>query len=312
MAARAWSMRSGRPSGRMPGTTASIRGASCLASAHVGGGAHHPVAAASTAAATRLPRMCGGASASLVRIGDRQGRRGRPARPCSRPRPSPRRRRAASRRRRRRARSGSARRGRRAPGGPADGGRDVVQLQVEEHLAAVVDQRLDDRSGPVALNSSRPTLATPNQGRSCSARRLARRRGRRRRGRGPGGCAPTAAPVQSRVMGSFLSGRDTSGTSCRAHQRRSSARTCGRGPGIGEGGGADLDGVGAGGQQFGRVLAGGDAADADDGQRRARRPGTRTRPGPPPGGWPGPDSPPRRRPAGPGRWPGRWPGPSRC
>src|SRR5579871_4600076 len=64
--ARAWSCDSS-PGSRMPGTTATSRGASCLASRTSAAEHTMPAQPASTAAATRLPRMCGGAPSSLVR-----------------------------------------------------------------------------------------------------------------------------------------------------------------------------------------------------------------------------------------------------
>src|SRR3954453_14343321 len=100
-------------------------------------------------------------------------------------------------------------------------------------------------SGPAAAHSSRPTLATPNQGLSSSAIRVAATRSSTSRAR----------------MRRSRSSMDSSGQIGDAGDVMPAApagqlgEDAGRGSGIGEGGGADLHGAGPGEEKLDRVLA---------------------------------------------------------
>ena len=154
----------------------------------------------------RSARMCGGASASLVSTVTASGDgAGSPA-PSAPSRQSPRRRPAASPRRRARGREVAAR-----PSAPStraassDGGGDVVQLEVEEHVVAEVEQRADG-VGPDGAEELEADLGHAEPRPQLAGQAQRRRRGRRRRGRARAGRGPRSLARHS-VMRSLRSGR---------------------------------------------------------------------------------------------------------
>ena len=194
--------------------------------------------------------------------------------------------------------------------------------------------RADTASGPAAANSSRPTLATPNQGRSRRASRSAttrsstsRARARRSRGPQPSSLRPLLAlggsgqrgPIGSPPVGS---GPRRSGPPCigvvvdgRRGRRRRSERGLGRpGPTARRRRPAAGGGGGTGGATRRRARRGGRARHPPARARRRRRAagttaaarpapapvpaGRGTSPCPPPRRRPRPASSPRRRPRG--------------
>src|SRR4051794_39847632 len=111
-------------------------------------------------------------------------------------------------------------------------------------------------SGPLAANSSRPILATPNHGCSSRAKRVASTR------------SSTSRARASRSRVSMCGSNDVWEGGDRvpaAPGLELSDDARGR-AGIGERGGADLNGGSAGHEELDGVGAGGDAADADDGR----------------------------------------------
>src|SRR5579875_2660993 len=136
-------------------------------------------------------------------------------------------------------------------------------------------------SGPSAVNSSRPTLATPNHGRSSRASRRAATasstsRARARRDRtasaldAPAAAAPlpgSVAPWSASGMGPTFQLVESLDTVVAAPVPQLGEDAGGR-RGLGEGGGAHLDGVGAGGEELGGVPPAPHAAHPDD--RRVR------------------------------------------
>src|ERR1700730_3900032 len=116
-------------------------------------------------------------------------------------------------------------------------------------------------SVPDALNSSRPTLATPNQGLSSRANRVAATRSstsraRANRSRRCGGAFHSVAMGPSYQVGHAVNVV----TVAPAGQLGQDSCRCARG---GEGGGTDLGGSTPRGQQLGRFGTGGHPADAD-------------------------------------------------
>src|SRR6478752_7718171 len=148
-------------------------------------------------------------------------------------------------------------------------------------------------SGPAALYSSRPTLATPNQGRTEAASRDASTRSSRSRtiasrvrmsswtSMVSAGSCPVRSPTSSWYSVSGVSsvlGMDRSDQVADGADPLSSApgfQVVEDGDGgarVGEGGGADLDRAGPGDQQLGRRLAVHHAAHADHRDVGPRRP----------------------------------------
>ena len=166
VAARAWSC-GGRAGGPHPGHDGQQAGRQLLGLAHVGRGAHHPGAAGLHGGGHPLGEDVRRGGRRHWSGWSRPGRPGAPGRLRRPPRASPRRRRAA-RRRPGEGVQGQVRRpeGAEHPGGPIDGRGDVGHLEVDEDVVALVDEQTATTLGPAALNSSSPTLATPNQGRS--------------------------------------------------------------------------------------------------------------------------------------------------
>src|SRR5687767_1317424 len=119
-------------------------------------------------------------------------------------------------------------------------------------------------SGPAALNSDSPTLATPNQGCSSLARRTAATRSSTsrasaRRSRTSAGTAVVGSPMSCSYQAANRRHLvpATPPLDLGQHPRR--------GPGRGKCGGAHLHSVGPGQKQLDGVLTGADASHADDG-----------------------------------------------
>src|SRR3954471_1112232 len=110
-------------------------------------------------------------------------------------------------------------------------------------------------SGPWAEYSSRPTLATPNQGRSSLANRAAATR------------SSTSSAIAKRSRASMDDSDQVGDTGdvVVTAPTVDLVIDAGRGAGFGEHGGADLHGVGPRHQQLDGVGAGGDTAHSDDG-----------------------------------------------
>ena len=183
-------------------------------------------------------------------------------------------------------------------GGPAHGGRDVVQLEVGEHVEALAPDRARWRRGRRRVNSCSPTLATPNHGRSprTSARASSSESTSRARTRwSRAGCGSTSrSPPRCAAPTSLGRPRRRPGPPPTRSQLRQHP---GRRPGVGEGRRAHLDRLRAGQQQLGRVATRGHATDADDGQVGLRGRARRRPPARPRAGWPGRTARPRRRPS---------------
>src|SRR4051794_36215571 len=109
-------------------------------------------------------------------------------------------------------------------------------------------------SGPLAANSSRPILATPNHGCSSRANRVASTRS-------------STSRARARWSRISMCGSDDLGE--RGHRVPAApglelSDDARNGAGIGEGGGTDLHGGSTGHEKFHGIGAGGDAADPDD------------------------------------------------
>src|SRR5579875_2088714 len=138
--------------------------------------------------------------------------------------------------------------------------------------------------GPAALNSSRPTLATPNQGLSWAASRWASTASSTSRasasfGRSSAGTGGTSVLGSTFMVSSCQLVDGTDPVSLAPPQQL--VENPDRGARVGEGGGAHLHGVGAGSDQLGGVLTRRDSADTHDGKVRLlpRRGGARPSPG---------------------------------
>src|SRR5438067_8756938 len=118
-------------------------------------------------------------------------------------------------------------------------------------------------SGPDAMNSSRPILATPNQGRTSRAMRRAATRSSTSR---------AIASRSRRSLSSLVSAMDRSSEVSQVSHPMAPApavelldHSCRR-PGLEEGSRADLYGVGSGHQELDGILARAHPADPDDGR----------------------------------------------